>query len=187
MEFHSEFIMNAASGLIKSSSQSISERIRVSKTTKQKDNTIEELQEIITELIDERNDLLTLAQAYEEKLISQRISESDIDYITNELLPLLQELILKSSQEDKEKLQSQVDIVKTLLSKETFNIMQLLGFNFKQAIGEPLTQLLKNLITAQIPEKGTELRSLIEQREIHYLKLVQDEKAYERYKELLGR
>lgn len=61
MSLESETIVNVASSLIKNSAQAIGERIKVSKTNTEKDKTIEDLQEIISEIIDERNNLLTLA------------------------------------------------------------------------------------------------------------------------------
>lgn len=47
--------------------------------------------------------------------------------------------------------QSTFDVMKKLLSKETLNVMQLLGFNFKQAIGVPLTRLLSDFTSNQSP------------------------------------
>ena len=38
-----------------------------------------------------------------------------------------------------------------MLSVETLTIMQLIGFNYKQAIGEPLTLLLRKIIESKIP------------------------------------
>ncbi len=61
--------------------------------------------------------------------------------------------------------------------------MQILGFNFKHAIGEPLTELIAALISSKIPDstgKELELQVLIQQREIEYLKVCQDNEAYER-------
>ena len=40
--------------------------------------------------------------------------------------------------------------IKSLLSVETLTIMQLLGFNYKRAIGEPLTLLLQKTIESKI-------------------------------------
>lgn len=37
--------------------------------------------------------------------------------------------------------------IKELISVDTLKSMQLLGFNYKAAIGEPLTQLCANAIT----------------------------------------
>ncbi len=45
----------------------------------------------------------------------------------------------------------QLEQLKKILSVETLTIMQLIGFNYKQAIGEPLTLLLRKIIEAQIP------------------------------------
>lgn len=41
----------------------------------------------------------------------------------------------------------QVEILKSLLSKETLRILQLVGFNYRAAIGEPLTELVRNKIS----------------------------------------
>lgn len=43
--------------------------------------------------------------------------------------------------------------IKELISVDTLKIMQLLGFNYKAAIGEPLTQICANAIL-KIGEKG---------------------------------
>ena len=68
------------------------------------------------------------------------------------------------------------------LSKEIFNIMQILGFNFKEAIGEPLTELLAAFIRTKIntTERSLEIQMLAQQREVEYLKICQDKKAYNR-------
>ena len=48
-------------------------------------------------------------------------------------------------------------MIKPILSKETFNILQILGFNFKKAIGEPMTEWIASLIKSKInDEKSTE-------------------------------
>lgn len=44
-----------------------------------------------------------------------------------------------------------VRILSPLISKETLTILQLLGFNFRKAIGEPLTILLEKLILSKLP------------------------------------
>ena len=80
--------------------------------------------------------------------------------------------------------------LRPLLSKETFNILQLLGFNYKKAIGEPLTELINGLITSQIPansEKNIEYQILNTQREIEYFKILQEEESYQRLLEINNR
>ena len=74
--------------------------------------------------------------------------------------------------------------LRPLLSKETFNILQILGFNYKKAIGEPLTELIKELIISQVPsnsEKDKEYQTLSLQREIEFLKIIQNAEAYQRF------
>ncbi|WP_458352411.1 hypothetical protein [Peribacillus frigoritolerans] len=80
-------------------------------------------------------------------------------------------------------------IFKPILSKETLNILQLLGFNFKQAIGEPLTQLVSATIASQIPaiSNTEELQSLQLKKEVEYLNVVQDEESFQRLLKIYGK
>jgi len=108
----------------------------------------------------------------------------DIQYITTNLLPLLEKMLEESDQ--KNNIQN-LEIFKPLLSKETFNILQLLGFNFKKALGELLTELINGLIPSRIrdnSDKTIEYQILNAQREFEYLKMLQDEDAYQRFLEL---
>lgn len=162
--------------------QIIIDKIKTVKQKGDKDEIINNLEEIINELISDKNKLIQISQAYEEILITQKISQDEIDYITNSIIPLLEEFLKQSTQEDAEKIQSGIDMFKPLLSKEFFNMMQILGFNFKQAIGEPLTELLASLIRANIKteDKNIEMQILAQKREIEYFKICQDEEAYKR-------
>lgn len=162
--------------------QAIIDKIKTVKQKGDKDEIINNLEEIINELISDKNKLIQISQAYEEVLITQKISQDEIDYITNSIIPLLEEFLKQSTQEDAEKLQSGIDMFKPILSKEFFNMMQILGFNFKRAIGEPLTELLASLIRSNIKtaDKNIEMQILAQQREIEYYKICQDEKSYKR-------
>ncbi|WP_026673001.1 hypothetical protein [Alkalihalobacterium bogoriense] len=123
-------------------------------------------------------------------MISKTISEEDIEYITESIVPLLEQVLEQSGQENSEKIIQSINILKPLLSKETFNILQLLGFNFKRVIGEPLTELLRKTISSNIPTAGKDtidLQMLREQKEIEFYKLVQNEDAYQKFLELTGR
>jgi hypothetical protein len=44
-----------------------------------------------------------------------------------------------------------LDVLAPFLSVETLTILQLVGFNFKRALGEPLTMLLQKFITSKVP------------------------------------
>lgn len=52
--------------------------------------------------------------------------------------------------------QKYLDVLEKLLSVETVTVLQLLGFNFRQAIGEPLTQLVRRLIASRAPVPPTQ-------------------------------
>lgn len=61
--------------------------------------------------------------------------------------------------------------------------MQILGFNFKKAVGEPLTELLASFIRSQISRPtvdGLTIQMMEKQREIEYLKICQNEDAFNR-------
>ena len=160
----------------------IFDKIRSVKKKGNKDEIIRNLEEIINDLISDKNRLIQISQAYEENLITQKITQDEIDYITNSIIPLLEEFLKQSNQDDFGKIQDGINMIKPILSKEIFNIMQILGFNFKEAIGEPLTGLLAAFIRSKTDttEKSLELQMLIQQREVEYLKICQDEEAYNR-------
>ena len=120
-------------------------------------------------------------------MVSQKISEDDIEYITDSLIPLLEKILEKDETDEGLKNGESLEMLKPLLAKETFNILQLLGFNFKKAIGEPLTLLINKLISAQIPEtaeQSKELEILIAQRELEYFRILQDEESFDRLMQL---
>lgn len=122
----------------------ISNKIRAVKAKKNDKSTINELEEIISDLLTDKAEIQRIAQAYEQELVSQKITKAEIRYITDNLLPIIEELI---SEKDKDQFKQ----LEKVLSAETLTIMQLIGFNYKQAIGEPLTLLLRKIIESKIP------------------------------------
>lgn len=133
--------VNFSEYLVQNTSQVISDKIKASKPKNNNEETINELVEIINNLIAEKNELISIAQTYDEQLVSQKISDDDIKYITTNILPLFEKLLEYGDEpKKKEENRQNLDVFKPLLSKETFNILQILGFNYKKAIGEPLTE-----------------------------------------------
>src|SRR5699024_3191573 len=121
----------------------IRDKLRISKESKSDKEKINVLEEIIQELLAEKNELIQIAQVYDEQMVAQKVSEEDIEYITVNIIPLIEKLIDNADDEEEaEENRRNLDTFKPLLSKETFNILQLLGFNYKRAIGEPLTKLV---------------------------------------------
>ena len=161
--------------------EALFDKINAIKKKGEKDEIINNLEEIINELISDKNRLIQISQAYEEKLIAQKITTKEINYITESIIPLLEKLVDESDSEASEKIQKGINMLKPILSKETFNILQILGFNFKKALGEPLTELIESLIKSKVyNDRNYDLQLLNLQREIEFLKVCQDEVAYNR-------
>lgn len=191
MEFegiHNEVVKAGAAlvgGLIKDTAQGITARIETARSTKDKEKTINSLEEIINELISDRNKLIQAVGSYEEMLITQKITDTEIDYITENIVPLL-ETLLKNQPDASRGL----ELIKPLLSKELLSILQLLGFNFKKAIGEPLTQVINSLIVSKIAmssETEFAMQLAIAQRDSELYKIMQDEESFERFRVLAGK
>lgn len=174
----------------KKSVEVIFDKIRTVKEKGNKDEIIGHLEEIINDLIADKNQLIQISQAFEENLVAQRMTDTEIEYITESVIPLIETFIRYSDSGEADKIQASIDLIKPLLSKEMFNIMQILGFNFRKAIGEPLTELLSAWISSKIPsnlEIDKRIRALSEEKEIEYIKLARDEEAYNRLLKLYGR
>ena len=133
--------------LVKNTASAIFTKIKASKAKKDDKETINELEEIIQELISDKNELLQISQAYQQELMAHKIADKEIDYITQQLIPKLQDLA-KATGGNVDKI---VRILSPVISKETFIILQLLGFNFRKAIGEPLTTLVEKAILSKLP------------------------------------
>ncbi len=163
--------------------ESIFDKINVAKKKGDNEETIIKLEEIINELISDKNNLIQIAQAYQEKIITQKITDNEIEYIIENIIPLAEQILKKTAfeEEEKEKIKEGLEIIKSIISKETITILQILGFNFKKSLGEPLTDLVESLIREKVKKVDTEIEKLIIKREIEFLKLCSDEDRYNRF------
>jgi hypothetical protein len=170
---------------------SIGIRISAVKAKKNNQETIAELEQIVNDLQSDRSELVRIAQAYEDELVAQRISNSDIEYISNSFVPALQQIIESapaSQDQDVATAQQVIAFLHPLLSVEMVTVLQLVGFNFRKAIGEPLTELIARLILAKAqddPSAAQEIQRLALVRETSYLEVAQDPEAYARLLNML--
>jgi hypothetical protein len=163
----------------------IAERIRAVKAKRRDGDVIAEMEDIIASLISDKNEITQIAQALEEKLVAQRISAVEINYVTSNLVPLVERLVDASAKDGDTSARDSIDLLKPLLSEETLTVLQVLGLNFKQAIGEPLTELLRGYILAQVPQQTPEaLAALSQQQTVELLRLAQDPDAFARFQAL---
>jgi hypothetical protein len=121
--------------------------------------------EIVNQLLEEREDAVRIAQTYKQELEKVVISDEDIEYLQQTItkaLDIINALQLVDSFSDDPAKQTKakasinaIDSIKNLISKDVLKTMQLLGFNFKAAIGEPLTQVCAAKITALGEKKNS--------------------------------
>lgn len=175
---------------IKNTTETIFRRIDAAKDDSDKEKTILRLEEIIKELIEERNELDKIIKEYDELLGMQKISEKDINYITENILPILSDffesdIITNDDTINKDEINQIIDVLKPLLSIETFTILQLIGFNFREAIGIPLTKLVNKSIDKEDKENiNYQYAVSVNKKEEELFKLLQTEEGRAVYKEL---
>lgn len=169
---------------IRNSAQSVFDRVGALRAAGKAQDTIAGLEQIINDLISDKNDLTRIAQAYQAELVAQRLTPGDVQYVTNTVVPLIQQLAEGSSDGNTEQAAEMMKTLSPLLSAETVNVLQILGFNFRRAVGDPLTTLVERLILANAPggKKDDDLETLKLRREIAYAEVALDPEALARLK-----
>lgn len=141
--------LQLADTAVRNTARSVIDRIAAIKARHRDEDTITELEEIINNLLTDKSELVRIAQAYEQELIAQRISDDDIQYISANFIPLIQQVAAASPDEDNAEVERMINLVRPLLSVETVTILQLVGFNFRKAVGEPLTEFISRFISSK--------------------------------------
>ncbi len=109
-------------------------------------------EEIVNQLLQERAEAVQIAQAYKAELDRVKISDEDIEAL-NQTVGRVLDLLREWSFIDEPGADDESDAfeaMRELLNADTLRTMQLLGFNYKAAIGEPLT----NLCASKVAELG---------------------------------
>lgn len=143
---------------VKGTASAINKKIRAAKEIKDTEKLRTTYDEIINEVLQEREEAVRIAQVYKSELERIVISDEDIEQLQNTVARVLE--IIKAFQlasatmkgeDEVRKVSAQAESyeqIKALISIDTLKTMQLLGFNYKAAIGEPLTQICANAITS---------------------------------------
>lgn len=180
---------------VKGTATAVSSKIKAIKEEKNVEKIRSTYDEIINELLIEREEAVRIAQAYKSELEKVVISEEDMQHLHNTVERIL-EIIEKSQIAAAEQLgveavqtvKAQVESyaqIKELISVDTLKTMQLLGFNYKAAIGEPLTLMLKNFILSKVTEADA-LNALMKIVTPEMVAILKDEKAYKNFRQLTG-
>lgn len=122
---------------------SVTARVRRARADHDRDATIEQMDEIINDLQRDRADLVRLAQGLEEQFVSQRLTPTEIGFISEQIIPVFEDFADEDASEA-------IEAVKKLLSVELLTIMQTIGFNYRQALGEPLTEIVRSQLLARL-------------------------------------
>lgn len=174
---------------MRNTATSVADRVALVTSKKRDKETIAELEQIINDLQADKNELVRIARAYEQELVAQRISASDVEYITGHVVPVITQLLESAAGDYDGNAQEILDLVEPILSVESVTVLQLLGFNFRRAIGEPLTALVSQLIMAKAqpsPEVTLELQRLSVARDLAYLEIAKDADAHARLSKMNG-
>lgn len=146
-------------------------------------------------MLNEREEAVRIAQDYKSELEKVVISDEDIQHLHNTVSRILE--IIKKSQissaelfgeEAVEAVKSQVESyeqIKELISVDTLKTMQLIGFNYKSAIGEPLTLMLKNFILSKVTEPDS-LKAFEKVVTPEMVEILKNDIAYENFKKIMG-
>lgn len=143
--------LQLAETTIRNTAASIADRVTAARARKKDQETIVELEDIVNGLVSDKSELIRIAHAYEQELVAQKISPPDIEYISTNIVPLVQQLVesTAASGQDATSMRAMIGLIQRLLSVETVTVLQLIGFNFRAAIGEPLTELVSRLISSK--------------------------------------
>jgi len=107
---------------------------------------------IINDLVQKNNDLLSISRRYKEEYERVTVSDEDIEHLQNTLKHILN--LISSMFPQSNEHENQFNTVIELLNKDTLKTMQLLGFNYKKAIDDPLTTAVANFIEDKLSIKN---------------------------------
>ena len=116
----------------------VNKKLRAAKNIKDIETLRNTYDEILNEVLSEREEAVNIAQAYKAELDRIEISDEDIEHLHNTVSQALE--ILNGMSEEKLPVE-EITQLKELISVDALKTMQLLGFNYKAAIGEPLTDI----------------------------------------------
>ena len=128
---------------IKGTATAVANKVKSIKDEKEVARLRSTYDDIVNQLLSERDEAVRIAQAYKSEIERIVISDEDIEHLHNTVSRLL-DLVKEISPDTPV---DSFEVFKDLISVDTLKTMQLLGFNYKAAIGEPLTKLCAEAIT----------------------------------------
>ena len=136
---------NLTSLAVKGTVTAVGNKIKTIKMEKDVETIKNKYDEIINELLSEREEAIRIAQIYKTELERYEISDADIMHLHNTVGRVIEIFKRMNPTTPVEAFEQ----FKELISVDTLKSMQMLGFNYKSAIGEPLTQICANAILSK--------------------------------------
>lgn len=136
----------------KSTASAITDKIKSIKNNKDKEQQINGYRQIINELQNNKSDLQDISNQYREIVESIKISDDDIEALHNTITKTINALIAITGYDEQSENVQQVRALTDMLDADTLKTLQLIGFNYKKAIGEPLTKITSEFINNKFKE-----------------------------------
>lgn len=146
-----ELSTQLAALVAKGTATAVANRIKAAKDQRDNEKLRNIYDEIVNELLSERDEAVRIAQAYKSELDRIEISDKDIEHLESTVSKILG--ILKEFSPDMPV--ESFEHLKSLINVDTLKTMQLLGFNYKAAIGDPLTTVCADKIRSWGNKKST--------------------------------
>lgn len=146
-----EMGINLTTLAIKGTVSAINTKVKAIKNEKDIERVKNCYDELINELLSEREEAIRIAQVYKNEIEKIEISDKDIEHLHSAVTSVLG--IIREMSPN-----TPIDTIvqfQQLINVDTLKAMQLLGFNYKAAIGEPLTQLCANAISSKLSKTNS--------------------------------
>ena len=147
MDFLQEFGLKLSELALKNTASFVLNKIKTANAANDFEKSKATYEEIINGLLEEREEAIRIAQAYRNELEKIEISDKDIEHLHETISRIL--TTLKTIQTIEKQFQF-FEQIKEFVSIDTLKTMQLIGFNYKTAIGEPLTQVTKEFLLSKL-------------------------------------
>ncbi|MHA7612455.1 hypothetical protein ACX2QB_08985 [Weissella viridescens] len=176
----SKVVGQLASIAVRNTATIVHDKIAASKAQRNDKETIAELTDIIQDLLSDKQDLQMISESLKDELVSQKLSDEDLNFIAETVVPTIEKIVPN----DNGKMLTDINKIKPLLSRNTLNVLQTLGFNFKRGIGEPLTDLLNGVIKGINDKQNDDVNVAMLNRDTEYFKMIQNEESFMRWQSL---
>ena len=151
-QFISEALIKAGIELsslaIKGTATMVNSKVQSMRKVKDSEELRNRYDEIVNELLVERDQAIRIAQSFKEEYEKVNIDDDDIAYLNTTVKQAIS--IMSSFASFTQDQKESFDLLVEILNKDTLKTMQLLGFNYKQAIGDPLTEVCANAIKTRL-------------------------------------